>query len=87
MEGGTTGATWPISQKSKLSSGIRYGWSKYEVTQDKTEDVHTKVKPGYDERHDTFTTDFVVADRKQGGHVHCVYDEDGNEIVDHWRDR
>jgi hypothetical protein len=55
--------------------------------QHRDRDTTVRVRSGYSADHDTPTSDFIVADRMQPGHSHVVYDEDGNEIVNHWRDR
>jgi hypothetical protein len=47
-------------------------------------DTVAKVQSAYSVDHGVPTSDFIIADRNKPGHLHVVYDEDGNEIVNHW---
>jgi hypothetical protein len=58
-----------------------------ESDQYRDDDTVIKVQAGYSYDRERPTTSFIVADRHGGGHVHRVYDDLGNEIVNHHRNR
>lgn len=52
------------------------------------EQVKTKVRGGFDYRHQVPTSDIVIMPRDGSGrHHHLVVDDDGTVITDEWRDK
>lgn len=51
-------------------------------------EVKVEATNGYDRYHDCYTTDVLVYDRtsRTGGHLHIIFDEDGNEIYSRWNE-
>lgn len=66
------------SQARRIQTGPRH-------VQHRDDDVVVKVQSAYSVDLGVPTTDFIIAERNGDSHVHRVYDEYGNEIVNHRR--
>lgn len=54
------------------------------------EDCEVRVKMGYNRDHGCYVTDIIVkpkGDGWHGSHQHVIIDEQGNEIMNEWRDK
>lgn len=53
-------------------------------------DLEVRVRSDYNRDHDCDVTDIVVIprhDNPRGSHQHVIIDENGNELMNEWRDR
>lgn len=54
------------------------------------DEVKVKVRNGYDRTHRSFVTDIIVTpriDNPRGSHLHVIFDSEGQELMNEWREK